>query len=52
MIWALAMAVFTGLTLAARWTELALALVITGVLWYAWFPSHLPGDNSAQAAAR
>ena len=38
MIWALAMALFTGLTLAARWIDLALAMSIAGVLWYGIVP--------------
>ena len=38
IVWAFAMFVFTGLTLTARWTDLALALAITAVLWYGIVP--------------
>lgn len=38
ILWALVMALFTALTLAARWTDLALALTITAVLWYGIVP--------------
>jgi hypothetical protein len=38
IVWAFVMFVFTGLTLAARWIDLALALTITAVLWYGIVP--------------
>jgi hypothetical protein len=40
VIWIVVMAVFTWLALAGRWTELGVALVITGVLWYALVPEY------------
>lgn len=33
MLWAFVMLVFTGLTLAARWLDLALAMTVVAVLW-------------------
>ena len=38
IIWALLMALFTGLTLAGRWIDLALVLTITAVVWYGIVP--------------
>lgn len=38
MVWALLMTLFTGLTLASRWTDLALAMTIAAVLWYGIVP--------------
>ncbi len=38
ILWSLAMALFTWLTLAGRWTDLALALTIAAVLWYGIVP--------------
>jgi len=38
IIWALLMTLFTGLTLAGRWIDLALALTITAVVWYGIVP--------------
>jgi hypothetical protein len=43
IIWALLMVVFTALTLAARWTDLALALTVTGVFWYGIVPKPRSG---------
>ncbi len=36
--WALLMVLFSGLTWAARWTDLALALTTTAVVWYGIVP--------------
>jgi hypothetical protein len=33
ILWFVLMAVFTGLTLSNRWTDLALALTIAAVVW-------------------
>jgi dolichyl-phosphate-mannose--protein O-mannosyl transferase len=38
IIWVLLMTLFTGLTLAGRWIDLALALTITAVVWYGIVP--------------
>jgi hypothetical protein len=38
MVWALLMTLFTVLTLAARWIDLALAMTITAALWYGIVP--------------
>jgi len=38
MIWALLMFLFTGLTLAARWLDLALALTLAAIFWYGIVP--------------
>jgi hypothetical protein len=38
IVWSLVMALFTWLTLAARWTDLALAMTIAAVLWYGIVP--------------
>jgi hypothetical protein len=43
IIWALMMAVFSGLTLTAHWIELALALTITAVFWYGIVPKARSG---------
>jgi len=37
-MWALLMLLFTGLTLAARWLDLALAMTIAAVVWYGIVP--------------
>ena len=42
-IWIAAMAVFTALAISGRWTELGIALVITGVLWYTLVPGYQSG---------
>ena len=42
-IWAVLMAVFSVLTLAGRWTDLALALTVAGVIWYGIVPK--PGSG-------
>lgn len=38
IIWAVVMIAFTALALSGRWTELGLALIITGALWYTLVP--------------
>jgi len=38
MIWALLMFLFTALTLAARWLDLALALTLAAIFWYGIVP--------------
>ncbi|HEY4934803.1 MAG TPA: hypothetical protein VII23_24815 [Terriglobales bacterium] len=38
IVWSLVMALFTWLTLTARWTDLALAMTIAGVGWYGIVP--------------
>ena len=38
MVWAFVMTLFTGLTLAARWIDLGLAMTIAAVLWYGIVP--------------
>ena len=38
IVWALVMVLFTWLTLAARWTDLAVAMTIAAVLWYGIVP--------------
>ena len=43
MIWAVLMTLFTALTLAGRWTDLALALTVTGVFWYGIVPKPRSG---------
>jgi hypothetical protein len=43
MIWAVLMTLFTALTLAGRWTDLALALTVTGVFWYGIVPKSHSG---------
>ena len=40
LIWIAAMVIFTTLALAGRWTELGVALVVTGVLWYTLVPAY------------
>ena len=42
-IWIAAMAVFSAYALSGRWTDLGVALVITGVLWYALVPEYHSG---------
>jgi hypothetical protein len=37
-IWAVLMVVFTVLTLAARWLDLAFALTVAAVVWYGIVP--------------
>lgn len=43
ILWFVLMAVFTGLTLANRWTDLALAMTIAAVLWYGIVPEARSG---------
>ncbi len=38
MVWSFVMALFSWLTLTARWTDLALALTLTAVFWYGIVP--------------
>jgi hypothetical protein len=38
MVWPFVMTLFTGLTLAARWIDLGLAMTIAAVLWYGIVP--------------
>jgi len=51
MVWAVLMALFTTLTLAARWTDLALALTLTAVFWYGIVPEPGSRDNDAAGGA-
>lgn len=39
ILWFVLMAVFTSLTLANRWTDLAIALTIGAVVWYGIVPN-------------
>ena len=39
-IWLATMAVFSALALSGLWTDLGVALVITGVLWYTLVPAY------------
>ena len=41
------MAVFSALTLAGRWLDLALALTISGVFWYGIVPRPRSSDNNS-----
>jgi uncharacterized membrane protein len=43
IIFAVAMVVFLGFALSGHWTDLGIALVITGVLWYALVPEYHSG---------
>ena len=43
MIFIVAMVVLLGFALSGRWTELGIALVITGVLWYTLVPEYHSG---------
>ncbi len=43
IIWMAVMAVFALLALTGRWTDLGIALVITGVLWYTLVPEYHSG---------
>jgi len=38
IVWLILMLLFTGLTLAGRWTDLALAMTIAAVFWYGIVP--------------
>ena len=42
-IWAILMVLFTALTLTARWTDLALALTVTAIVWYGIVPAPRSG---------
>jgi len=50
IVWAALMLVFSVLTLAGRWLDLALALTIGGVIWYGIVPEASSSDNKAKAA--
>ena len=43
IVWAVLMALFTALTLAERWTDLALAMTVAAVLWYGIVPAPRSG---------
>lgn len=43
MIWFGLMVLFTALTLAGRWTDLALAMTIAAVVWYGIVPAPRSG---------
>ncbi len=43
MIWAFLMVVFSALTLAAHWIDLALALTVAAVFWYGIVPKPRSG---------
>jgi hypothetical protein len=49
-IWAALMLVFSALTLAGRWLDLALALGAGAVLWYGIVPKTSSRENNASAA--
>ena len=51
-IWALLMALFTALTLAERWLDLALAMTLTAVFWYGIVPVRQSNENSADMRSR
>ncbi len=42
-IWIAAMTVFSALALSHHWSELGIALMITGVLWYSLVPEYHSG---------
>ena len=42
-VWAALMVVFTALTLAARWLDLAFALTVAAVAWYGIVPAPRSG---------
>ena len=46
-IWALLMALFTALTLAERWLDLALAMTLAAVFWYGIVPGSQSDENGA-----
>jgi hypothetical protein len=48
ILWAALMLVFSALTLAGRWLDLALALTLTAVFWYGIVPKPRSSDNSAK----
>jgi hypothetical protein len=54
LIWALLMGLFTALTLAERWLDLALMLTISAAVWYGIVPAAGSDDNedTAQAVVR
>ena len=43
IVWGLLMLLFTALTLTARWTDLALALTVTAIVWYGIVPTPRSG---------
>jgi len=42
-VWALLMALFTALTIAGRWLDLALALTLSAAFWYGIVPNASSG---------
>ncbi|HZD32324.1 MAG TPA: hypothetical protein VE779_11755 [Candidatus Angelobacter sp.] len=50
VLWAALMLVFSALTLAGRWLDLALALTISAVIWYGIVPEPSSRDNNPKAA--
>ena len=42
-LWALVMMLFTGLALAGRWMDLAVAMTVVAVLWYGIVPETRSG---------
>jgi hypothetical protein len=42
-VWALLMTLFTGLTVAGRWLDLALALTLSAAFWYGIVPNASSG---------
>ena len=51
MLWAFVMFVFTGLTLAGRWLDLALVMTIVAVVWYGIVPEARSRDNDSAGRA-
>jgi hypothetical protein len=43
IVFIVAMVIFVSFALSGRWTELGIALVITGVLWYTLVPEYHSG---------
>ena len=50
MVWASLMALFTVLTVAGQWLDLALALTVSAVVWYGIVPEPPSSDNTPKAA--
>jgi hypothetical protein len=51
-IWALAMLLFTALTLMGRWLDLALAMTLAAVFWYGIVPVGQSDENGAERHSR
>jgi hypothetical protein len=49
-VWAALMLVFSALTLAGRWLDLALALTAGAVFWYGIVPETSSRDNNVNTA--